>query len=130
MPRVIPNQIAFDADNFGRSFFNQYQLRDADGKGTDIFVEVHDEDHAEQIARRVAAVWNACAGISTEDLESGLLTVIRAEETKDAADEILGFLREQGFVSADEFLRKAEEQREEGIEVMINPNFGKKEVVH
>ncbi len=133
MPRVIPDQIAFAADNLGRSFFNLYELLDAAGKGTGIQVEVHDENHAEQIARRVAAAWNACAGVDLADLEAGRITVLKSEPSHaDNEAEVLSFLREQGFVSADKFLQKAEAEGQGGIELMINPKFGKKkdEVIH
>ena len=126
MARIIPNQIAFDPDNLGRSFFNLYELRDADGKGTGIQVEVHDEDHAAQIARRVAAAWNACAGIDLADLEAGRITVLKSEAPDKNEAEIMDYLRDSGFISMDDFLR----QGEEVIEVAINPNFGEKEVIH
>lgn len=133
MPRNIPDQIAFDVDNLGRSFFNLYELRDADGKGTGIQVEVHDEDHAAQIARRVAAAWNCCAGVDLADLDAGRITVLKSEGARpqsEAEVEIMGFLETQGFVSMDDFLRKTGSPGT--IEVVINENFGKKkdEVIH
>jgi hypothetical protein len=67
----IPETLEFADWNKGKSFFEQYELLGPNGLGVHICIDIRDEIAARELARRVVACWNACAGISTEQLEAG-----------------------------------------------------------
>lgn len=67
----IPETLEFADWNKGKSFFEQYELIGPNGLGAHVCIDIRDEIQARELARRVVACWNACAGISTEQLEAG-----------------------------------------------------------
>lgn len=108
----IPETLEFADWNKGKSFFEQFELLGPNGLGTHICIDIRDEIRARELARRVVACWNACAGISTEALEAGL----RGAAAEDAAA-----LAEVFEILADEGYRPIEEIRAavDGIESLL-----------
>lgn len=89
----IPETLEFADWNKGKSFFEQFELLGPNGLGAHICIDIRDEISARELARRLVACWNACAGLSTEALEAGARPGADAE----ALAEVFDLLAEHGY---------------------------------
>lgn len=109
----IPETLEFADWNKGKSFFEQYELLGPDGRGAHICIDIRDEVHARELARRVVACWNACAGLSTEGVEA----IVRRRRGLAANEhaEVLALLTEAGYPLLEEI-----EQAIAGLEKLVS----------
>ena len=101
--RQLPETLEFADWNKGKSFFEQFELIGPNGLGSHICVDIRDEIRARELARRIVACWNVCAGIPTEDLEAaGQAAVAKGDDA-----ELFELLRLEGFPMLEE-IRKGQ----------------------